>query len=101
MFTAAAVELAKRRECGNLSAVVRSSLYKEAGISTALQVNESAVAQIQAAEARTVKYSVLAIRMIPFRQSTSSSRSFTTSEHRSPRSVTHLTIAYARRREGR
>lgn len=33
------------------------------------------------------------MRMIPFRQSTSSIRSLATSEHLSPRSVMHLTIA--------
>ncbi len=50
-------ELAKRRDCGNISAVVRASLYREAGLSTdTIAVDRSAAAQIKEAEARTVKY---------------------------------------------
>lgn len=55
---AATQALAEKRECGNVSAVVRASLYREAGIAPeAMELHDDASAQIQEAHARTVKYS--------------------------------------------
>lgn len=50
-------KLAVKRECGNVSAVVRRSLEKEAGVFLPLELHDGAVEKIQEAEARTVKYS--------------------------------------------
>ena len=54
----AAQALAKKRECGNVSAVVRGALYREAGMSPGMELKEGAAAQIQEAEKRTEKYKV-------------------------------------------
>lgn len=50
-------ELAERDHCGNVSAVIRQVLYKEAGVSGSLELKESALARIQDAEMRSVNYS--------------------------------------------
>jgi hypothetical protein len=54
----AALKLADQRECGNLSAVICSSLYKEVGTTPAMELKDGAAEEIKKAEARTVKYSV-------------------------------------------
>lgn len=54
----AAQALAEKRECGNVSAVVRTALYKEVGISPGMELKEGDAAAIQAAEARTAKYKI-------------------------------------------
>jgi hypothetical protein len=50
-------ELAKKRECGNVSAVARTSLYKEVGLSPTVALKEDSAKRIEEAQARTVKYS--------------------------------------------
>lgn len=50
-------QLASRDHCGNVSAVIRAALYKEAGVSSSLELKDDASAKIQDAEQRTIKYS--------------------------------------------
>jgi len=50
--------LAKARDCGNVSAVIRTALFKEAGVVERMELKEDGVAQAQAAQERSLKYSI-------------------------------------------
>jgi len=49
-------QLAKRDHCGNVSAVIRNALYKEAGVRRPIAMTAGDGDGIAAAEARTAKY---------------------------------------------
>jgi len=53
----AVVELAERRECGNVSAVIRTTLYKEVANGTLVLKDEGAARDIMDAAVRTARYS--------------------------------------------